>query len=172
VKRIALCAAGAERLSERAPNSVDLSKNTHRCLPADASLGSMVKLILVLLAKTPPQFAVGRDKCSTSGAKYRFVVVQYARITESKTSASWATEFCSLVEAGSNLLMEIYVLVYRHGALDSVGLESITVPTDGSLIAYFRCKQASVGESIGPVSSSYSEAGACFACPASGGSSF
>jgi hypothetical protein len=113
-------------------------------------LGSMVKLILVLLAKTPPQFAVGRDKCSTSGAKYRFVVVQYARITESKTSASWATEFCSLVEAGSNLLMEIYDLVYRHGALDSVGLESITVPKDGSLIAYFRCKQASAGEKHRP----------------------
>jgi hypothetical protein len=55
-------------------------------------------VILVLLAKTVPQFTISQDKCSTSGAQHRFFVVQYPRITESETSASWTTELGSRVK--------------------------------------------------------------------------
>ena len=81
-------------------------------------LGRTVKRDLVSLAKTLRQFTIGRDKCSTSGAPYRFVVVQYPRITESKASPSWATELRIWIEISFNVVVEIHDLVYRHGVLD------------------------------------------------------
>jgi hypothetical protein len=69
-------------------------------------------VILVLLAKTLPQFTIGGDKCSTSGAQHRFVVVQYPRITESETSASRTTELDCRVEASFDVAVKI------HGSID------------------------------------------------------
>jgi hypothetical protein len=96
-------------------------------------------VILVLLAKTVPQFTIGRDKCSTSGAQHRFVVVQYPRITESETSARRATELGSRVNASFDVVVEFDDLVDRHG-----------VPL----------LQASASAKHRPRSSSYFEAGA------------
>jgi hypothetical protein len=74
-----------------------------------------------LLPKTLPQFTVGRDKYSACGAQHRFVVGQYPRITESKTSAGGTTDIGIRVEASFNVVVEIHNLVYRHSVLDSVG---------------------------------------------------
>jgi hypothetical protein len=89
---------------------------------------------LVLLAETLPQFTIGRDKCSTSGAQHRFVVVQYFRITESKTSASWATQLGSRVEASFSVVVKIHVLVDRHGAQFCRPVEPIQLYKDSSSI--------------------------------------
>ena len=101
-------------------------------------------MILALLAKTLPQVTIGRDKCSTSGAQYRFVVVQYPRITERKTSARRTTELGSRVKPSFNVVVEFDDLVDRHGVSRFGGaVEPIALSTDGSLIDYFRAESVS-----------------------------
>jgi hypothetical protein len=77
--------------------------------------------------------SIGGDKCSTSGAQHRFVVVQYPRITESETSASRTTELDCGVEASFNVMMKIHGSIDPHGLLDSVRLSN----PSGCLWMYF-----------------------------------
>jgi hypothetical protein len=90
-------------------------------------------VILVLLTKALPQFTVGRDKCSARGAQHRFVVGQYPRITESKTSAAGTTELAIRVEVTADVVVEVHDLVCRHNVPYSVrATESIQLSTEGS----------------------------------------
>jgi hypothetical protein len=106
-------------------------------------------VILALLAKTLPQFTIGRDKCSTSGAQYRFVVVQYPRITERETSARRTTELGSRVKPSFDVVVEFDDLVDRHG-VSRFGGEPIALSTDGSLIDYFRAASVSARKTSAP----------------------